>query len=203
MMRKSSEEASRGALKAVHASAGLARSASPEAAALLRAAEGLVRAAIAVLQAPGCTAKGATPLANASAVPEPHAKPPGGGCSRSARRRRRRRLEKEVVVEASASGGEQVPMDASVITSAVVASCASAAAGTTSARTSDQDLAGGDSEPLREPLPRGPLLQASHVPQPGYPQQFVERMQGLPQNVARDLWRDCGFADGLLDEFLV
>ena len=165
-MRKFSEEAARGALKAVHASAGLARQTSPEASALLRAAEGLVRAAVAVLQSPALadgSAEGGKPPAKASASgPGRGRKLPGSGSSRAARRRRQRRQEKagEMVAGIASWGARaefRVTSEQTSAAAAVVASegpragsedtsvLSQAVLGQTSVQTSNQTLVCGDS----------------------------------------------------------
>ena len=114
--RRCAEEASRGALKAVHASAGLARPHSSEAAALLRSAEGLVRAAVALLQvqtsvqaSAGGGAKAGMPQASTTSAsgPTQTSHPHGGGVSRASRRRRRRRMVDDSKCEGDVSAGDQ------------------------------------------------------------------------------------------------
>ena len=213
--RKLAEEAARGALKAVHASAGLSRHTSSEASGLLRAAEGLVRAAVAVLQSPastgGAAEGGKHPAVASVSGPEPTRKPPGGGTSRAARRRRRRRKEKdEGMEEALASGGAQESVGASAIASAsavVVASGVLAESGVTSVQTSDQILAVGDSVfvgdlsefgiPQPQPLPQGLPLSSTFGSRSSFvrneARMFKEAMASLPFDVQLQGWKSLGY----------
>ena len=104
-------EAARGACLAVHSAATLALAQSREAARLLRAAEGLCRAAVAVLGAAPTVRKDTAPAA-------PAAGEPGKGTSRSARRRRRQAASAAMAARggcvSSQEGGKGEAQDAGV-----------------------------------------------------------------------------------------
>ena len=119
--RKAAEEAIRGALMTTHAAGALVRPVSSDTLALVRAAEGLLRTAVAqirVLQQREHEVGGGVTLAG-GAVAESAAAKPSAGMSRSSRRRRTRRqmkenLEKEssgMVVDGSGGGGSEQVLD--------------------------------------------------------------------------------------------
>ena len=55
------------------------------------------------------------------------------------------------------------------------------------------DASGSASRPRSLPLGLPP--QASRVPQPGFLQQFLAKMKGLPVDTQRLIWRDFGLGD--------
>ena len=97
--RRSAEEATRGALLAVHSAASFSRR--KEAVSLLRSAEGMVRAALAQLRCPLPAPGGAAPTAS------------------SRRRRRRKAAADSCQVSKGISGDEKVEQDEAMISDAV------------------------------------------------------------------------------------